>query len=397
MQKRKVLMLKIKSACYDSTFYLADLYGRALENLGYEVEYFSTAKEPLIALEKYAGKQYDAVIDFNSVAAYLDTDEGEWFFDTIDAPFYDYILDHPMYHNKQLKTPLKNYHVICLDYDHEEYVRKYYPHIKSVHTLPLFALPLEGRKDENWKNKTMEVLFTGTYMPANQIYQQINSFDTNLTDEMKEFAEILMENPALTQEQALLKMMGNAGSFQQSINIRDRLYAFFLTDVYVKAYYREKMLEAALKTGRKVTIYGEQWNLYEHSNAKNLEICKMVPFAKTPEVMWRAKICLNIMPWFKAGIHDRVFTAMHQNAAVLTDTSRMLEEEFQKDKDILVYDLKHTEQISEQISFALDKEEWLMELAQNGKDKVAKRHNLKERAKKLADIIESNQGESERV
>ena len=389
MSKGKILMLKIKSACYDSTFWLADLYGRALERLGYEVEYFSTAKEPVLNLERFIGKKYDAVIDFNSLATGLDTEEGEWFFDKIEAPFYDYILDHPMYHNKQLKVPLKNFRVLCLDYDHEEYIRKYYPHIKSVHTLPLFALPLEPEMDGK-EERNIDVLFMGTYMPSNQIYEQINSFDKPLSNEMKGIAEILMENTHLTQEQALLKQQESSEFWQNTMNIRDRLYAYFLADVYVKAHYREKMIEAALKSGRKVIIYGEQWNLYENTGVKNLEIHKMVAFGQTPEVMRRAKICLNIMPWFKAGIHDRVFTAMNAGAAVLTDNSRMLKEEFEEKKDILIYDLNRMEQIPGQISYALENEKWLENLAQNGRKKVIERHSLEKRAEQLSVILSQN-------
>lgn len=388
MPKGKILMLKIKSACYDSTFQLADLYGKALESLGYEVEYFSTAKESLMALERYAGKKFDAVIDFNSLVTGLDTDEGEWFLDKIDAPFYDYILDHPMYHNKQLKTPLKNFHVLCLDYDHEAYIRKYYPHIKSVHTLPLFALPLEEATDEREEKRDMDVLFTGTYMPSNQVLGQINSFDKAFSDEMKHLVEILLTNPELTQEQAMLKLVTDSESGPNTGNIRDRLYAFFLVDVYVKAFYREKMIEAAAQSGRKVTIYGEQWHLFESSHTKNLEIHNMVSFEKTPELMRQAKLCLNLMPWFKAGIHDRVFTAMNAGAAVLTDTSRMLTDEFEKDKDSLMFDLNHMEYIPEQITDALENEDALCKLATNGRKKVVERHSLVARAKQLSEIID---------
>ncbi len=381
----RILMLKIKSVCYDSTFQLADLYGKALEQLGYEVEYFSTAEEPITEMERYVGQHFDAVIDFNSLLPNLDTDEDTLFLDGIDGPFIDYILDHPLYHNKQLKSPLKNFHVICLDYDHEEYIRKYYPHIQSVSTLPLFALPVaqaDAKRD-------IDVLFTGTYTPANDMLHKINSFDKPFSDEMKMLIDILLENPSLTQEEAVLKLAKDLGFDEASIMMRDRLYTFFLVDMYIKSYYREKLVESVLQDGRTLTVYGGQWEFYESPNAKYLDVHDMIPFHKTPELMQHANICLNIMPWFKAGIHDRVFTAMHAGAAMVTDTSQMLEEEFVHKQDILVYDLQHMEQVPELIAYGLEDKARLQELAKQGQKKVAERHSLEVRAKQLSDVIQN--------
>lgn len=46
------------------------------------------------------------------------------------------------------------------------------------------------------------------------------------------------------------------------------------------------------------------------------------------QAMRDARIALNVMPWFKDGAHDRVFTAMLQGTAALTDDSRYLREEW---------------------------------------------------------------------
>ncbi len=384
MSKGKILMLKIKSVCYDSTFYLADLYGGALEKLGYEVEYFSTATESIVDLERYSGKRFDAVIDFNSILPNLDTDEDTLFLDEIDAPFYDYILDHPLYHNKQLKSPLKNFHVICLDYDHGEYVRKYYPHIQSVHTLPLFALPLE----QSVKDRTIDIMFTGTYTPSNFTYEKINSFDKLYADEMKMMIDILLANPWMTQEQAVLKMAEDLNFDVNAINMRDRLYSFFMVDMYVKAYYRERLVGEVLKTGRTLTVYGAQWELYEQATAKNLDIHDYVTFRETPRLMSQANICLNLMPWFKAGIHDRVFTAMNAGALMVTDNSRMLEENFVDRQDLLIYELSHMEQIPNLIEYGMSdiaRREWLSE---NGQNKVKDKHGLETRSLQLSEILD---------
>lgn len=70
-------------------------------------------------------------------------DDGTPFLNHIQAPFYNYILDHPVYPHANLSVLLENYHVICIDDDHNKYISKWYPHIKSVHTLSVGAAKAE--------------------------------------------------------------------------------------------------------------------------------------------------------------------------------------------------------------------------------------------------------------
>ena len=56
--------------------------------------------------------------------------------------------------------------------------------------------------------------------------------------------------------------------------------------------------------------------------------------------MNRAKITLNVMPWFKNGAHDRVFNAMLNGSVSLTDGSVYLDDEVLCDDNCIKYDLK---------------------------------------------------------
>ena len=53
----------------------------------------------------------------------------------------------------------------------------------------------------------------------------------------------------------------------------------------------------------------------------------------------RAKISLNVMPWFKDGAHDRVFNSMLNGAVCLSDGSRYLDECLKDGEDYVKYDL----------------------------------------------------------
>lgn len=91
-------------------------------------------------LERYIGKEYAAVIDFNSKLPRLMCDDATYYLDTIQAPFFNYILDNPLYHHATLQCPLQRYHVLLVDEEHAAYVRKHYPHIQGTHMLSLGAM-----------------------------------------------------------------------------------------------------------------------------------------------------------------------------------------------------------------------------------------------------------------
>lgn len=408
----RILIFKIKSVCYDSTFYLADLYGRTLASMGHEIEYFCTDEEAVSALERYEGRQFDAMLDFNSLVPNLETDEGELFLNKIDAPFYNYILDHPLYHNKQLKAGLHRYHVICLDDDHGDYIRRYYKHIQSVTVLPLCGLPfLDVHADYHvsrlFQNsrlepidteadsigqipKTADLVFTGTYSSANDMYRKLLSFDKPLAEEMKRLADMMISQPWMTQEEAVLQLAADENLDIKKLNVPDRLYAFFLVDMYVKSYYREKVLESVLQTGRRLAVYGGMWDIWETKYQGQLDIHDMVPFKDSPRILAGARISMNVMPWFKSGIHDRVLTAMRSGAVSLTDGSKMLARTFTDEKELLVYDLTKLSMLPEKVEKYLSDDSLLEQVKRQGMDAVQADHTEWERCRVLEKLFMGN-------
>ena len=93
--------------------------------------------EDYSALENLLGRQYDGVVDINSKLPYFVLEDDRRFLDVLGAPFYNYIVDHPLYHHPGLMFPLQNYHAIAIDHYHETYMRSYYPHLQQVSYLPL--------------------------------------------------------------------------------------------------------------------------------------------------------------------------------------------------------------------------------------------------------------------
>jgi spore maturation protein CgeB len=72
------------------------------------------------------------------------------------------------------------------------------------------------------------------------------------------------------------------------------------------------------------------------------------------------------MPWFKDGAHDRIFNAMLQGCAVVTDSSRYLDEILTDGENAILYSLEERENLPEIIREKLRSPARLSDIASQG-------------------------------
>lgn len=282
------------------------------------------------------------------------------------------ILDHPLYHNSVLKQPLKNMRVVCLDETHAEYIRKYYSHIKEVIVMPL---PADTAKNlVPYNERSRDVLFTGTYTSSEDIVAlamrssgdsvEIKNFQTMHKEPAQEFinsmqifnkmAGYLLENPCETIEKAYTFALGDITEEkvlkETAAAFADGLELNFLADMFIRAVIREELLMEMLRNGIDVDIFGHGWEKFvekcgnvEKSEGRfkgKINICGEVDYRQLPELYADAKIALNVLPWFKAGQHDRIALAMCNGCVCVTDESTYLEKKFVDSENIFMYSLE---------------------------------------------------------
>lgn len=135
---KRILFVHTRELCYYSGSYFLQQMQKEVAKLGIESQYFSLGQDPS-SLEGILGRHYDGVVDINSKLPYFVLEDDRRFLDVLDAPFYNYIVDHPLYHHPGLIFPLKDYHAIAIDHCHKSYMEKYYPHLQQVAFLPIGA------------------------------------------------------------------------------------------------------------------------------------------------------------------------------------------------------------------------------------------------------------------
>lgn len=282
------------------------------------------------------------------------------------------ILDHPLYHNSVLKQPLKNMRVVCLDETHAEYIRKYYSHIKEVIVMPLPADTAKSLVPYNERSR--DVLFTGTYTSSEDIVAlamrsggdsvEIKNFQTMHKEPAQEFinsmhifnkmAGYLLENPCETIEKAYTFALGDITDEkvlrETAAAFADGLELNFWADMFIRAVIREELLMEMLRNGIDVDIFGHGWEKFvekcgnvEKSEGRfkgKINICGEVDYRQLPELYADTKIALNVLPWFKAGQHDRIALAMCNGCVCVTDESIYLEKKFVDGENIFMYSLE---------------------------------------------------------
>ena len=388
---KKYLILQLQQTCYNSYTYFTSQIARLLRGHGHEVVVFSSAKHPIREREQFAGTHFDAVIDCSSGAPRLTMEEGGYFFDCIDAPFFNLLLDHPLYHHDSLKCGLKNYHVRCLDENHAAYVREYYPHIKSVGLWTATGssaaevscdagvagnanvssgqdgqrlasdlsapLPISRRK--------IPALFTGTYTDPDEIMRAIGELPPFIRSDLKLLIAELLEHTEQTIEGAIRSLGDRLESYLPEA-MPLYVHSCFLADTYVRAFRRRELLRAAERARMPLALYGDSWEKLPRAADSTLTLHGQVPFTRTFSLIADSRITLNLMPEFKAGFHDRIFSAMLNGSVAATDPSTRLAREFTDGKELLFYDAAQPDEACERLRRALEAPERLQQIADAG-------------------------------
>ena len=387
--KNEILLFLTRPICYESNHYFVYAMQEAFEKLGHKVRVMDlediSCREK--NLEGIIGQSFAAMIDFNSILPKLKMDDGTYFLDQVDAPFYDYIVDHPLYHHPVLEQKLHDFHVICLDAYHKKYIEDYYPWIRSVHQMPLGGMMAGGGIP--FEKRRYPLVFLATHTSSEQVMERISQISGGLQKEVSAVLSLLLEDRSRTQEEALAALCGQLGAEPSKAQFREMMNLHFLADMYLRAREREAVVRTILTEGYPLYIFGHGWNAFQKKepHAKSLIPMPAVSFPVSLEVMTNANICLNINPRFHGGAHDRIFSAMANGAAVLTDASEYLWKQFGHREHLMVYDMKQItggtvsknwEKQGEDICALLEemfqKPDITKELARRGKEEAWKKH-----------------------
>lgn len=327
-------------------------------------------------------------VGVNNIAKCMVDTEGHCVYEYVDTPYVSIMLDAPYnVATGDIGFPCKKHFVCVLDKTHLEALKLCYPDKKFAGSM---LLPLGGsnsKKEEEIfsSDRTLDVVYSaavykgGTFEPGWQEYEK-NPYIIRLLDDV---ADYMLVNPVSTLS-ALKTVMESRGLYGEAYLQKMTPHLFSLFH-FVKHRRRYNALELLTKEDIPVEVYGKGWEAVPFANKLNLH--GEVDYEEVLEAFSKAKVVFQDQAEYNNGGHDRVFTAMLHGAVVVSEYSSYLEEKFEINKDIFLFDWKNTVSQLQIIKELLNNESLRVSTAISAYGKASANHRWVNRANSIMEMM----------
>ena len=354
----KILLITTRSICYYSASFFLERIRDALERRGFSVTYLDLSgyANDFSRLGECINEDYEAVLDINSKLPFLVSGE-ERLLNKFHAPFFNYLVDHTLYHHPGLVFPINNYHVLTVDRAEASYIKGNYPNIRSTHYMPLAGTEALVKKD--YREKQIDLLFPGTFLARSVIRDELQSQGPVMEQLMDDL--YMAWNPRIEPIEKCLKRLlsdrhGSPGQYGMQ-DFNELLNHMYPVDRAKRYQIRYKTVKYLAEEGFPLTILGTGWENTDLSEFKNVKFLPPVGISLSYEAMMDARLVLDVNPLFYRGVHDRVPSAMANGAVVFSDMSRLADRSLGQKNGINYFDdnTDGLEELSTMIEKALAK------------------------------------------
>ncbi len=315
------------------------------------------------------------------------------------------MVDSPIYYYRQLTAGYKGLSVACIDRNHAEYVKTWHPYIENVYFWPLCGNePIEDlwlkagiinewpRLDEYrirpLKDRPVDILFIANYVTKEGIYKSIENADEEYRDFLHDICGQMIAEPVRVLEDTLYERLLGEFPNEKKDAYPEAMYHMIYVDLYVRSHFRAQAVKALTEAGYRVHCVGQDWDKLKTSHPENLIYTDvMMTSADCVRALESAKISLNVMPHFKAGAHDRVFSSMLAGCVSLTDSSSYLDEVITPWEDYAPFILGDDESIVNAAGRLLEDEDLAGRIADTGRKKAKPAFTWLKTAKEIAALL----------
>ncbi|MCI5874601.1 MAG: glycosyltransferase [Clostridiales bacterium] len=381
---------------------MAEQFGR----MGYAVFFYDLKNEEYSArkLRKFLRMGETVLVTFNFQG--LEKEAGVYkegvgyVWDAYKIPCYNIAADHPYFYHDRLTDLPAEYHHISIDRLQEAYFKEFYPEFEHEGFLPLAGTMLiQGENDEDLaKSETVcveaagkcyDVIFTGNYTKLSFFEPYINWINDEYAAFYRGIIDELIEKPYQTVEQVALKHCEREMGKEPNDQLRIALSKMIFIDLYVRNYWRGKVVRTLVNAGISVDVVGKGWEELEDIRyPENLRIHPQTDSLTCLKMLAQSKVSVNVMPWFKDGAHDRVFNSILNGAVCVSDTSKYLCEELKEGEGVCYYELEDIEELPDKVKDLLQNEKKMQDIVARGRVKVLDVHTWEKRAEQVAEWFE---------
>ena len=383
MKKRLILTVGVLDTLDIFTYAMQGEF----EKLGYDILLFDTRKmtESLGALSRFAAQPVTAMLCFNNLGFNMELVPGKNVWEELHIPPVNILMDHPYMHRNALDHAPKNAIVLVIDREHIKYLNRFYPDLMAVGFLP-HGGNVPDQTPGKLSDRSIPLMYAGgVSLPGVATpLPDLSAFDFDAKAVADEALSLLIEEPEHTVEAALEQILLGHDIRLSDPELLDVITSLHFIDGKAVSHFREKLIRSLTKAGLPVVLYGNNWQYLDWIGCyPSLDFRGRVSSFEIVRKMLDTKIVLNTMTWFKDGTHDRIFNGMLSKAAVVSDRSRYMEENFENEKELILFDLKEIPALSEKIAGLLSEEDRLQEIASCGYHRALEKESWPARAREL--------------
>lgn len=370
---------------YSSKLYFTEKLAQALRRKGIDVKVLQWPSGPVpdYVLEAVRREKPLLTASFNQPAPLSDK---SYFFENLQIPHLTLLLDPAIY---ELNLATSPYAIVsCVDKNDCQL-------FQSVPFERVFFLPHGVEKELSFDSnieRTFEVVFSGTcYDPDNLRQWWLKNYPQNVVKIIEEAVEIgLSDNHTHFYQAVMQSLLFNRVSPKEV----DVLRIAYFVDFFMRGKERIDLIKSI--TDAQVHIFGaptwreelpiKTWEDY-FKDQKNVIIHPAVEYTESLEILKKTKICLNSMPMFKNGSHERIFASLACGALPLTSDNLFVRDHFIEDEDLLLFQYSHLHEVNEKINHYLTNEKDRLKLVESGRKKVMNEHTWDHRAEKIVEML----------
>lgn len=368
------LVLRGDNTCGGVLQQFADDLTNALIDQGQIVYEITGEEDENEGLASFWGKTLKGIIGFQ--APVLESS----FCRKLSAPKFQFWFDNPFSFQGVLKNLPRDYYVLCQDDDHAEWIREYYHTVNALQLPPggmdEIFLPKGENSSLNEIKRDKDIVFMGRYFPEDT--HELNKLQIG-------FYEYMIAHPTLNFEQGIRSFLA-----KKKIDVPKMLFSMKEACRAVIGHYRNQVMETILQAGYFIHVYGSEWEEYQGAGKEKLIIHTEVSMQESVNEFRSAKIGLNVMSWYKAGMTERVSNLMLSGAVCLSDETKYLKGHMTDGEDIVLYRLDELEELPDIIRSILEDDEKRERISQKAIKKAGKEFGWHARGKELIGLAEQH-------
>ena len=389
------ILYVIGKSQYDSTAVFMMQMAERMMECGWQVTILDGRNEKEYAAQReiVIGEKYDVIFTINGMLLEQNSSLGKLLLQEGEVLYCTYLMDHPMIHYDRLMNQYPDIFVLSPDRDHVRFLDQFMKHIYAEAFLPHGGC--KSGESIPYTDRRYDITFMGSYSRPEDNYKKFDRYPPKMAALMRDTAQRMLNTPDMTIENALLQSLKAEGILPKEEEFVQTLSEFREVDRYVRSYFRDQVIRVLVDNGITVDVFGDGWERFITDHEKCLRIHPAVGYEKSLNIVSDSKISLNIMPWFKDGSHDRVFSAMLCGAVCLTDSSRYLNEELREEENVFFYSLRGLKYLPMKVRRILRDTEESAKIAENGRQLAMQRHTWDSRAEEVMEYLQQLVGGSD--